>query len=146
MSIRPLAHAPFGDVLALARESWVREMARRLAQLGFNDYRRSDALAVRWLVRGALPLSSFTRALGASRQAARKVVAGLVERDLALLLVDRNDTRRKNIVLTAEGRTYAHAVIDVVHALDETLVAKIDPAKLESARDVLAFVKDTFGL
>jgi DNA-binding MarR family transcriptional regulator len=121
-------------------------MALRLERLGFNDYRRSDALALRWLVHGVLPLSAFTKALGASRQAARKVAAGLVERDFALVNIDVNDSRRKNIELTAGGREYALNVIEVIHTLDDELTAKIDPVQLDSARDVLTFVKDTFGL
>lgn len=84
-------------------------------------------------------------ALAVSRQTARKVAAGLVERDFAPVLVGTNDTRRRNIDLTPLGRRYADAVIDVIHALDEELIAKIDPVKLESARDVLAFRKDFFG-
>lgn len=33
----------FGDLLALARQSWVAEMARGLAAMGYGDYHRSDA-------------------------------------------------------------------------------------------------------
>jgi DNA-binding MarR family transcriptional regulator len=141
-----LTKALFGDVLALARESWIREMARRVARLGYHDYRRSDALALRWLVRGPFPLSTFTSALGVSRQAARKVVGGLVERDLALVNIDAGDSRRRIVQLTSRGRAYAGTVLEVLDSLNDELATKIDPDHLESTRFVLTFVKDNFGL
>jgi DNA-binding MarR family transcriptional regulator len=136
----------FGDLLALAREGWVREMARRLARAGFNDYRRSDALALRWLVHGPLPLATLTTALGVSRQATRKVVEGLVERGYARVNVDTSDSRRRNADLTPVGHDYAEAVIEVLAALNSELTIKVDPGDLDTARFVLTFVKDNFGL
>jgi DNA-binding MarR family transcriptional regulator len=120
-------------------------MSRRLAHQGFNDYRRSDALALRWLVRTSLPLGAFTTTLGVSRQSARKVASGLVERGFAHVNVDTNDSRRRNVELTASGREYGRAVIDVIHAIDDELRSKLDPASIDVARDVLSFVRDTFG-
>ena len=46
----------FGDLLALARLSRVRHMADRLGRLGYADYRRSDAAALRLLLRGPVPV------------------------------------------------------------------------------------------
>jgi DNA-binding MarR family transcriptional regulator len=120
-------------------------MSGRLAHLGYNDYRRSDALALRVLVRASLPLGAFTSSLGVSRQAARKVVSGLVERGFARVSVDENDSRRRNVQLTASGRDYGRAVIAVIHELDGELATKIDPESLDVARDVLVFVRDAFG-
>jgi len=145
MTTTPPAQPLFGDVLALARESWVREMSRRLAHQGFNDYRRSDALTLRWLVRTSLPLGAFTSTLGVSRQAARKVASGLVERGFAQVNVDKTDSRRRNVELTPSGREYGRAVIEVIHALDDELRTKLDPESIDAARDVLTFVRDTFG-
>jgi len=146
MSPPPATKPLFGDVLAQARERWVREMVRRIADLGFDGYRRSDALALRVLVPRVLPLSTMATALGASRQATRKVVNGLVERDFARVHVDASDSRRRNIELTSKGRDYASVVIEVIRTLNEELAAKIDPAHLDVAREVLTFVRDNFGL
>lgn len=136
----------FGDVLALARERWVREMANRLAERGFHDYRRSDPLILRWLVPGTLPLGRLTTALGVSRQSARKVINGLVERDYARVHTDGTDSRRRNVELTAKGHDYARAVIEALFALNREIVAKVDPDQLEAALSVLGYVRDNFGL
>jgi DNA-binding MarR family transcriptional regulator len=91
-------------------------------------------------------LSTFTSALGVSRQAARKVVGGLVERDLALVNIDAGDSRRRIVQLTSRGRAYAGTVLEVLDSLNDELATKIDPDHLESTRFVLTFVKDNFGL
>lgn len=135
----------FGDVLARARQSWVREMAIRLAANGFNDYRLSDALALRWLTHGAMPFATFTSALGISRQSSRKVVDGLAERDFATIETDRADARRRNVKLTSKGQTYATAVIDTLRTINEELIEKIDPLQLDAAITVLSYVRDNFG-
>ena len=136
----------FGDVLARARQAWVREMTSRLAENGFHDYRSSDALALRWLIHGALPFATFTAALGVSRQSARKVVEGLVERNFATIQSDRADARRRIVELTNKGRAYAQAVVGAVHNLNEELGQKIDHEKLGTALSVLTYVKDNFGV
>src|SRR5471032_2769528 len=100
MSLSPQAPILFGDLLALARRNWVDEMGRRLGRLGHGDYRRSDALALRRLRRGPTPLSELSGALGVTRQAARKVVVGLVERGYVQVERDRSDARRLNVELT----------------------------------------------
>jgi DNA-binding MarR family transcriptional regulator len=120
-------------------------MSRRLADQGFDDYRVSDALAVRLLTHGALPLAEFTSVLDVSRQAARKVVDGLVERGYARVRTDATDRRRRSVQLTPRGRVFAAAVIDAIHDLNDELVEKVDPVHLEGARTVLGFVKDNFG-
>jgi DNA-binding MarR family transcriptional regulator len=136
----------FGDVLARARQAWVREMTSRLAASGFDDYRISDALALRWLIHGALPFATFTAALGVSRQTARKVVDGLVERSFATIHSDRADARRRIVELTPKGHSYARTVIDALHDLNVELGEKIDHGQLDAALSVLTFVKDNFGV
>lgn len=135
----------FGDVLALAREQWVHEMARRLNALGYDDYRRSDAFAMRLLASGPHTLGAFARPLGRSRQAARKIVTGLTEREFAFLEIDPADARRRRIHLTTSGRTYARAVTDTVASLNRELTRKVDPNDLATAISVLTFVKDSFA-
>ena len=135
----------FGDVLALARERWVREMARRLEARGYDDYRRSDAFAMRLLVSGPHALGAFARPLGRSRQAARKIVTGLIERDFASLEIDPTDARRRRVHLTTSGAAYARAVTDTVTALNRELTDNVDPNDLATAISVLTFVKDGFA-
>src|ERR1700722_15542326 len=53
----------FGDLLALVREYWVREMIDELARAGFTDYRRNDASLVRLLMRGPRSVGRIGAAL-----------------------------------------------------------------------------------
>src|ERR1700689_4327519 len=46
----------FGDLVALARLSWVGEMTSRLERLGYPGFRRGDAAVMRVLWRGPLPV------------------------------------------------------------------------------------------
>lgn len=134
-----------GDALARARESWVREMARRLELLGFGDYRRSDALAVRLLRHRPLTLGHFADRMGLSRQAARKVVTGLTARGYARVRVDESDARKRVATLTPRGEAYAEAVIEVARQLDRSLRRELDPRQLDAALSVLAFISDHLG-
>jgi DNA-binding MarR family transcriptional regulator len=120
-------------------------MARRLAARGYDDYRRSDAFAMRLLASGPQPLGAFTRPHGRSRQAARKIVTGLVERGFAALETDQEDARRRRVRLTTSGEDYAKAVTQTVTALNRELVRKVDPQELATAISVLSFVKDSFA-
>jgi DNA-binding MarR family transcriptional regulator len=99
----------FGDLLALARLSWVRQMADRLGQLGYADYRRSDAIALRMLSRGPVAVGRLGSELGVTRQAARKVIDGLEQRDYVRTERDAHDSRVLNVILTPVGVGYARA-------------------------------------
>jgi DNA-binding MarR family transcriptional regulator len=120
-------------------------MADRLATLGYDDYRRSDAFAMRLLLSGPHALGAFTRPLGRSRQAARKIVTGLVERDFASLETDPADARRRQVHLTKGGEAYAKAVIATVMALNREMARMISPEDLARAIAVLSIVKDGFA-
>ena len=94
----------FGDLLALARLAWVRRMAQGVADLGYSDYRRSDAALLRLLRRrGPVPLSGIGARLGVTRQAARKAVSGLEQRGYAAERRDDHDARIVRVALTPAG-------------------------------------------
>lgn len=131
---------PFGDLLALARQSWVRQMADALRTLGYGDYRQSDAAAVRLLARGPASIGRLGEVLGVTRQAARKVVDGLERRGFAATTRDDRDARQVNAVLTAEGMAYAQAVTAVIGRLNRDLVRRVEPAALAGADAVLRAV------
>jgi DNA-binding MarR family transcriptional regulator len=130
----------FGDLLALARLSWVRQMSDRLGRLGYADYRRSDAAALRLLRRGPVPVGQLGAGLGVTRQAARKVADGLVQRDFARTERDARDSRVLNVVLTPAGVAYSRAVTEVIHALNREFSQRVDPAQLAAADAVLRAV------
>jgi DNA-binding MarR family transcriptional regulator len=127
----------FGDLLALARLSWVRQMADRLSQLGYADYRRSDAIALRMLRRGPVAVGRLGTELGVTRQAARKVIDGLEQRDYVRTERDAHDSRVLNVILTPVGVGYARAVIQVIHDLNREFCERADPAQLAAADAVL---------
>jgi DNA-binding MarR family transcriptional regulator len=135
----------FGDLLATARRQWVREMAQRLNRLGFNDYRRSDAVVLRWLHRGPVPLGELTSTLGVTRQASRKVVDGLVSRRYALVERDERDARRLNVQLTELGGLYARAVTDTIEELNAELDERTDPYDMVVVKSVLRNVSTLYG-
>jgi DNA-binding MarR family transcriptional regulator len=135
----------FGDLLALARRSWVLEMSRRLGELGYPDYRRSDAILLRWLRHGPLPFSELAATLGVSRQAARKFIEGLTMRHFVVVERDQDDARRLNVALTEEGEDYARHVLDVVTALNAQLDEHVDPYDLAVVKSVLRTVSTLYA-
>jgi DNA-binding MarR family transcriptional regulator len=130
----------FGDLLALARQSWITQMASGLSDLGFDDYRRSDAATMRHLRRGPMSIGRLGVALGVSRQAARKVVGALEQRGFATLQRDSDDTRQVNVVLTADGEAYSDAVTRVVDRLNRSLSRRVNESDLVGADTVLRAV------
>jgi DNA-binding MarR family transcriptional regulator len=142
MSVPHAGPQLFGDLLALARARWIREMAERLAQRGYPGYHRADALVFRFLLRESVPVGRLAGVLGVTRQAARKVVAGLEQRDLAVTERDEFDARRVNVGLTPAGVIYAQAVIEVIRELNRELVDRVDPIQLAAAEWVLRTVID----
>jgi DNA-binding MarR family transcriptional regulator len=132
----------FGDLLALARQSWVTQMASRLEERGYRDYRRSDAAAMRLLRRRGLSIGQLGAALGITRQAARKLTDGLERRGYVRTEHDRGDSRRLNILLTNDGEAYARAVVDVIHALNHELAERVDLDQLAAADAVLRAALD----
>jgi DNA-binding MarR family transcriptional regulator len=128
---------PFGDLLALARQSWLGQMASRLAALGHADYRRSDAAAIRLLRRGPVPVGQLGTVLGVTRQAARKVADGLCQRGYATVERDPADARQLKVTLTAAGHEYGRAVVAVIEQLNREVMRRADPAELSAADGVL---------
>jgi DNA-binding MarR family transcriptional regulator len=127
----------FGDLVALARLSWVGEMTSRLEGLGYPGFRRGDAAVMRALWRGSLPVGRLGAGLGVTRQAARKIADALEQRGYATAERDSRDTRQLNITLTLVGRDYARAVIAVTEELNKEVAARVSPAQLTAADTVL---------
>jgi len=127
----------FGDLLALTRQSWLGQMNDRLQRLGYADYRRSDAAALRTLFRGPLPVGRLGTVLGVTRQAARKVADGLEQRGFATTERDSLDTRQLNVTLTPAGQDYARAITAVIEELNREVARRVSPAQLAGADAVL---------
>jgi DNA-binding MarR family transcriptional regulator len=128
---------PFGDLVALARLSWLREVTSRLERLGHAGFRRGDAAAMRVLRRGPLPVGRLGADLGVTRQAARKIADALEQRGYATTERDSLDSRQLNVTLTPVGRDYARAVIAVTEELNREVAGRVSPAQLAAADTVL---------
>ena len=130
----------FGDLLALARRAWIEEMTEQLRRRGYADYRRTDAASLRALLREPLNVGALGEVLGVTRQAARKLAAGLEGRGLATTERDVLDRRRTTVVLTAKGRDYAGAILEVIAELNDDLASRVALEELQGADIVLRAV------
>ena len=79
-------------------------------------------------------------ALGISRQAARQLADGLVQRGYASFGTDRADSRRTLVVLTPSGKAYGRAIWASQDALNETVRNRVSEADLAAADAVLRAV------
>jgi len=127
----------FGDLLALARRSWIRRMGDELERRGYPGYRVADAASMRMLLRGPLPIGSLGHGLGITRQAARKVARQLQQRGYATTAFDPDDARKVMVVLTDQGRAYARAIVEVIASLNQALAERVNPDQLVAADIVL---------
>ena len=101
LSMADNARSPyrFGSLLALARRSWIEQVRERMQEAGFPGYRRSDAGVLALLLQQPLAIGQLGEAMGISRQAARQMADGLVERGYATFGTDDADARRTLVVL-----------------------------------------------
>jgi DNA-binding MarR family transcriptional regulator len=130
----------FGNLLAVARRSWIEQVRDRMQEAGFPGYRRTDAGVFALLLRQPLAIGQLGEALGISRQAARQLADGLVERGYASFGTDPDDARRTLVVLTASGTVYGRAIWLAQDALNETLRDRVSQADLAAADSVLRAV------
>jgi DNA-binding MarR family transcriptional regulator len=127
----------FGDMVALARQSWLGQMTSRLERLGYAGYRRGDSAVMAMLSRDTLPVGRLGAALGVTRQAARKIADALEQRGYATTERDSRDSRQLNVTLTQLGRDYAVAVAAIVEELNREVAGRVSPDQLAVADSVL---------
>jgi DNA-binding MarR family transcriptional regulator len=133
----------FGALLALARRSWIRQVRACMDQAGFPGYREADSWLCQLLSQRPWAIGELGAAMGVTRQAARKLADGLVERGFATLAADPADGRRVLVVLTATGEVYARAVLAAQDALNDALRDRVSAADLAAADSVLRAVFPT---
>ena len=130
----------FGNLLARARRSWIEQVRDRMQEAGFPGYRPSDALVLALLLQRPLAIGQLGEAVGISRQAARQMADGLVERGYATFGTDDADARRTLVVLTRRGKAYGRAIWTAQDALNETVRSRVSEADLAAADAVLRAV------
>jgi DNA-binding MarR family transcriptional regulator len=133
-------HYRFGNLLALARQSWIEQVRERMQEAGFPGYRRSDAAIFGRLLQRPLAIGQLGEAMGITRQAARQMADGLVERGYATFGTDQADARRTLVVLTPRGQAYGRAIWMAQDALNETVRSRVSEADLAAADAVLRAV------
>ena len=130
----------FGNLLARARRSWIEQVRERMQEAGFSGYRQSDAWVLALLLQRPLAIGQLGEAQGISRQAARQMADGLVERGYATFGTDDADARRTLVVLTRRGKAYGRAIWAAQDALNETVRSRVSEADLAAADAVLRAV------
>ena len=97
---------------------------------------------LRWsaAVQQPLAIGQLGEAMGISRQAARQMADGLVERGYATFGTDDADARRTLVVLTPRGKAYGRAIWRAQDALNETVRSRVSEADLAVADAVLRAV------
>jgi DNA-binding MarR family transcriptional regulator len=130
----------FGNLLARARQSWIEQIRERMQEAGFSGYRRSDAWVLGLLLRQPLAIGQLGEALGITRQAARQLADGLIERGYASFGTDEADARRTLIILTPRGKVYGRAIWKAQDALNEKVRSRVTEADLAAADTVLRAV------
>jgi DNA-binding MarR family transcriptional regulator len=130
----------FGNLLALARQSWIEQVRERMQEAGFPGYRRSDATVFGRLLQRPLAIGQLGEALSITRQAARQLADGLVERGYASFGTDDADARRTIVVLTPRGEAYGRAIWMAQDALNAIVRSRVDEADLVAADAVLRAV------
>jgi len=140
--VSPDARPPyrFGDMLALARRSWVRQLRTRVENAGFSDYRQTDAWVLRFLTDGPSAIGRLGESTGITRQAARQLADGLVQRGHAKLESDPSDGRRTLVVLTSSGVAYAKAVAKAQDDLNKAMLDRVSTREIAVADSVLRAV------
>jgi DNA-binding MarR family transcriptional regulator len=111
-----------------------------MEEAGFADYRQTDAWMVRLLVRRPWAIGHLGEAMGVTRQAARQLADGMVERGYARFGTDPQDARRTLVVLTPSGESYARAVWQAQDALNNELRDRVSAGDLAVADAVLRAV------
>lgn len=132
----------FGDLLGVARLSWVRKIASELEVRGFPGYRMSDASSVRFLFVAPRSVGELGELLTVTRQAARKAATSLETRGYATLTRDPGDARRLNVTLTETGRAYGLAIAEVIALQNQALALRVTPEQLQAADTALRAVID----
>jgi DNA-binding MarR family transcriptional regulator len=135
-------------MLGMARQSWVDRMTKLLAELGFSGYRRTDAAVTRMLLRAPVPIGKLGTSLGVTRQAARKIVAGLEQRRYVRTERGSHDSRQLNAMLTPLGEDYARAVASVIDEMNRQVYLRVTHQQMLGADSVLRAVigeNETWG-
>lgn len=109
-----------------------------LAERGFDDVRVSENFAMRAIEAGADGASELGRRMSVTKQAAAKIIEGLVERGYVVREPDPDDARRKRLALTALGSDLLRQGEDVFNQLRASFARQIGRQQLQALEAHLA--------
>jgi DNA-binding MarR family transcriptional regulator len=126
----------FREVL-LSYRAFLRRMSAKTGVSGAQfELLRELALAD-----GRSTTSELARELDVDPAAVTRLVAGLHERGLVEREDDASDRRRRPVVLTASGREFMVKLHAELHAREDAVGAKLDPAAVATAAEVLHTIR-----
>jgi DNA-binding MarR family transcriptional regulator len=115
----------FGLLLALALNSYVGHLHRRLGEAGYTDLRPTFGLPLRALHAGPRTLTELARELGVTKQAAAKVVGELERRRLIERHPSPQDGRATLLRLSARGEALVAVAVEAGNAVERDLAAEL---------------------
>lgn len=131
---------PMARLLTLVARHLVDQLHERLRARGWHDIRRSYGYVL-LACRTAQPTSvELATALGMSKQAAAKLVDGMVEADLLVRGAAAHDARAKPLRLTRRGRHLLQVVEEIYLELEAEWAQVIGRRAVEATRESLVAV------
>lgn len=137
---------PLARLFGLASQHLVDELHVRLRARGWHDVRRSYGYVLLACRDGGLTSSELAATLAVSKQAAAKLVDGMVAADLLRRGAASGDRRAKPLALTRRGRRLLAVVEEIYTDLEAEWAAVLGAGRVEALRrDVLAVLEAAYG-
>ena len=125
-------------LMRVARGSYGRAIAARLAAAGIDDLPRNGGLALAYVADDEVSIEAMSRGLGVTKQAVSQLIDSLVLRGYLTRGVHPEDRRRMVVGLTDRGRAAADAISAATRDIDGQLVDRLSPTDLAGLRAGLA--------
>jgi DNA-binding MarR family transcriptional regulator len=129
---------PLARLFAMAYRLLVTGLHERLVARGWTDVRPAYGFVLLALRSGPAPLRDLPGALGTSKQAASKLVEGMVADGYVERAPDPEDSRGKRVALTLRGRALLAAVEDIYRELERGWADVLGEQRLAGLRHDLA--------
>ncbi len=127
----------------MAFRQLIDDLHENLEQRGWTDVKRSYGfvlLAVRDAKHDTITASDIATLLGVTKQAASKLVEGMVESDYLQRAVNDDDARRRPLTLTKRGHKLLHVVELIYGELEHSWAVDIGEAAVARLRSDLTTV------
>ena len=134
MSHRP----PLAPLLQMAYQSADRAISDRLKERGFEVTRAHSSVLANIDIETGTRASVLAERAGITKQAVGQLVDDLEQKSYVKRVPDPDDGRARLVRLTAKGRRTIEAAWEVIHELEEKVLAEVGPRTLEAAAKTLS--------